>query len=113
MEQYSEIFVGIDVAKTRNTIAVADGERGGEVLGQVDASEENFRRLVRRLADRHRAVQYCLSKNRSTESEEYQFCVALDGDNLIAARAGGVNENAGFCLILAGDDGVDRNGVAY
>ena len=115
MEQYGEIFVGIDVAKTRNAIAVADGERGGEVrfLGEVDASEENIRRLVRRLADRHRAVHYFLSNDRSTESEEYQFCVALDGDYLIAARAGGVNENAGFCLILAGDDGVDRNGFAY
>ena len=31
MEHYSEIFVGIDVAKTRNAIAVAEGERGGEV----------------------------------------------------------------------------------
>lgn len=40
MEHYSEIFVGIDVAKTRNAIAVAEGERGGEVqfLGEVDAS---------------------------------------------------------------------------
>ena len=43
MEHYSEIFVGIDVAKTRNAIAVADGERGGEVrfLGEVDASERS------------------------------------------------------------------------
>ena len=47
MEHYSEIFVGIDVAKTRNAIAVAEGERGGEVrfLGEVDASEENMRRV--------------------------------------------------------------------
>jgi hypothetical protein len=26
-----DIFVGIDVAKVRNAIAIADGERGGEV----------------------------------------------------------------------------------
>ena len=47
MEHYSEIFVGIDVAKTRIAIAVAEGERGGEVrfLGEVDASEENMRRV--------------------------------------------------------------------
>ena len=34
----TEIFVGIDVAKVRNAIAIADGERGGEVrfLGEVD-----------------------------------------------------------------------------
>ena len=34
----SEVLVGIDVAKARNVIAVADGERGGE------------RRLVKRIA---------------------------------------------------------------
>ena len=39
MGEHSEAFVGIDVAKGRNTIAVADGERGGEVryVGEVDA----------------------------------------------------------------------------
>jgi transposase len=37
----SEISVGIDVAKVRKAIAVADGERGGEVrfVGKVDAAE--------------------------------------------------------------------------
>jgi len=61
MKQYNEIFVGIDVAKTRNAIAVADGERGGEVrfLGEVDASADNMRRLVRRLGDKHGAVHFC------------------------------------------------------
>ena len=31
MEQSTEVFVGIDVAKARNAVAIADGERGGEV----------------------------------------------------------------------------------
>ena len=46
MGQSTEVFVGIDVAKERNVIAVADGERGGEVrfLGEVDASPESMRR---------------------------------------------------------------------
>ena len=37
MADYTEVFVGIDVAKARNAIAIADGERGGEVrfLGEV------------------------------------------------------------------------------
>ena len=50
MEHCSEIFVGIDVAKARNAIAVADGERGGEVrfVGEVDAAEESMRRVVKR-----------------------------------------------------------------
>ena len=42
MADNTEVFVGIDVAKGRNAIAIADGERGGEVrfLGKVDASEK-------------------------------------------------------------------------
>jgi transposase len=57
----TEIFVGIDVAKVRNAIAIADGERGGEVrfLGEVDSSEESMRRVVKRIAAKHRCVQFC------------------------------------------------------
>ena len=48
MGYITDIFVGIDVAKVRNAIAIADGERGGEVrfLGEVDASEEGMRRVL-------------------------------------------------------------------
>jgi hypothetical protein len=31
MDQHIDVFVGIDVAKSRNAIAIADSERGGEV----------------------------------------------------------------------------------
>jgi len=31
MGDVTNIFVGIDVAKVRNAVAIADGERGGEV----------------------------------------------------------------------------------
>jgi transposase len=57
----TEIFVGIDVAKVRNAIAIADGERGGEVrfLGEVDSSEESMRRVVKRIAAKYRCVQFC------------------------------------------------------
>ncbi|SEF38970.1 hypothetical protein SAMN04488144_1012 [Methylobacterium sp. 190mf] len=53
--QCSEVSVGIDVAKMRDAIAVADGERGGEVryLGEIDAAPERMRRLVKRLAAEH------------------------------------------------------------
>ena len=58
MGQSTEVFVGIDVSKTRNAIAVADGERGGEVrfLGEVDASDESMRRVVARITARHECV---------------------------------------------------------
>src|SRR5918997_2690132 len=61
MGQSTEVFVGIDVAKARNAVAVADGERGGEVryLGEIDASEGSMRRFVKRLASKHDRVHFC------------------------------------------------------
>ncbi|UZW57800.1 IS110 family transposase [Sphingobium sp. JS3065] len=61
MEHSTEVFVGMDVAKTRNAIAVADGERGGEVrfLGEVDASLEAMRRVVQRIAAKHERIHFC------------------------------------------------------
>lgn len=40
MADYKEAFVGIDVAKLRNAIAIADAGREGEIrfFGEVDAS---------------------------------------------------------------------------
>jgi transposase len=56
-----EVFAGIDVAKARNAIAVADGERGGEVrfVGEVDASEESMRRVVKRIAASCERAHFC------------------------------------------------------
>lgn len=61
MGQSTEVFVGIDVAKERNAIAVADGERGGEVrfLGEVDTSPESMRRLIKRIAAQHDQAHFC------------------------------------------------------
>ena len=49
MAEIKKAFVGIDVAKLRNAVAVADAGRDGEVRfhGEVDASAESMRRLVR------------------------------------------------------------------
>jgi transposase len=57
----TEVFVGIDVAKARNAVGVADGERGGEVryLGEIDASEESMRHFVKRLASKYDRVHFC------------------------------------------------------
>jgi transposase len=61
VDHHTEVFVGIDVAKARNAIAVADGERGGEVrfIGEVDASAENMRRVVQRIAAKHGHAHFC------------------------------------------------------
>ena len=44
MADYREAFIGIDVAKLRNAIAIADAGRDGEVrfFGEVDASNSGM-----------------------------------------------------------------------
>jgi len=61
MGDYREGFVGIDVAKMKNAIAIAEGERGGEVryLGEMDASDASMVRLVKRIAAKYDRIHFC------------------------------------------------------
>jgi len=61
MEQSTEIFVGIDVSKARNAIAVASGGRNGEVrfVGEVDSSVESMRRLIKGITAKHALAHFC------------------------------------------------------
>ena len=47
-----EVFVGIDVAKLRNAVAIAEAGRDGEIryMGEFDASPESMTRLIKKLA---------------------------------------------------------------
>ncbi|MFI0849098.1 IS110 family transposase [Mesorhizobium sp. IMUNJ 23232] len=58
---YREAFVGIDVAKLRNAIAIADSGREGEVrfFGEVDASDQSMRSVIQRIAGRFDRVHFC------------------------------------------------------
>ncbi len=55
MEQHTETFVGLDVAKARHAVAVAEDGRQGEVryLGEIGADPESVRRLAAKLEKRH------------------------------------------------------------
>src|SRR5918912_1963295 len=61
MAETTEAFVGIDVAKLRNAVAVADAGRDGEVrfYGEVDASPESMRRLAAKLAGKYERLHFC------------------------------------------------------
>lgn len=61
MDQSNVIFVGIDVSKARNAIAIADDGRNGEVryLGEVDATEESMRRLIKRITSKQERAHFC------------------------------------------------------
>ncbi len=51
MEHYSETYIGLDVSKSRNAVAVAEGGRNGEIryLGEVDNTLEATRKLAAKL----------------------------------------------------------------
>ena len=61
MAEPREAFIGIDAAKLRNAVAIADAGRDGEVrfLGEVDASPEGMRRLAAKLAAKYDRLNFC------------------------------------------------------
>ena len=61
MKRDGEAFVGIDTAKTRNAVAIAEAGRSGEVryLGEFDNTPEAVAKLVRKLAERHQTLHFC------------------------------------------------------
>ena len=61
MAEDSTVFVGIDAAKAKHAVAVAEPGRNGEVryLGEIEASPEAVRKLLTRLAVRHGELHVC------------------------------------------------------
>jgi transposase len=61
MALIGEAFVGIDAAKLRNAVAIADAGRDGEVryFGEVDASSESMRRLIGKLGSKYEQLHFC------------------------------------------------------
>ncbi|HYZ39001.1 MAG TPA: IS110 family transposase [Stellaceae bacterium] len=61
MKKGGEAFVGVDTAKTRNAVAVAEVGRRGEIryLGEFDTASEAVARLVRKLAERYETLHFC------------------------------------------------------
>jgi hypothetical protein len=66
MGDYREAFVGIGVAKLKNAIAIAEGERGGEIryLGEMDASDASMVRVVKRIAAKYDRIHFCYEAGR-------------------------------------------------
>ena len=60
-KKHGEAFVGIDTAKTRNAVAIAEIGRRGEIryLGEYDTTPDAVAKLVRRLADRYEVLHFC------------------------------------------------------
>ncbi|RWX58967.1 transposase, partial [Mesorhizobium sp. M2A.F.Ca.ET.039.01.1.1] len=61
MEEYSEVFVGLDVAKDRHAVALAESGRGREVryVGEISSDIASVRRLVRKLGRPGVRLRFC------------------------------------------------------
>ena len=61
MKKNGEAFVGIDTAKARNAVAIAEGGRTGEIryLGELDATPAAVAKLVRKLTSCYETLQFC------------------------------------------------------
>ncbi len=61
MKANGEVFVGIDTAKLRNAVAIAESGRDGEVryLGEFDNTPDAVAKLIRKLAARYETVNVC------------------------------------------------------
>ena len=61
MEHNSEAFIGIDTAKLRNAVAVAEGGRNGvlQYVGEIDTTDAATRKLVARLAGKYSKLTFC------------------------------------------------------
>jgi transposase len=61
MSDLSETFVAFDTSKLRNAVAIAEGDRKGEVrfLGEIENSAEATAKLMRKLAGKHRRLTFC------------------------------------------------------
>jgi transposase len=60
VREYTEVFVGLDVAKLRHAVAVA-GDRNGEVryLGEIDTDPASISRLVAKPSKRNTKLHFC------------------------------------------------------
>ena len=61
MAEDSTVFVGIDAAKAKHAVAIAEPGRQGEVryVGEIATSPEAVRKLITRLAARHGKLHVC------------------------------------------------------
>jgi transposase len=109
MQENSEFFVGLDTSKLKISVAVAEGERNGEVrfYGDISAEPASVASMVAKLARRGAKLFFCYEAG-PTGYDLYRQIIGL-GDNcevvapsLIPKRSGdGVKTNHRDAVSLA------------
>jgi len=83
---HSEAFVAFDTSKLRNSVAIADVGRGGEVryFGTIDNTPAATAKLVRKLAAKYRRLTFCYEAG-PTGYGLYRQIKTLGHDCVVAA----------------------------
>lgn len=76
MRDDSVVFVGMDVSKSRIAVAAAEGSGEARFWGEIEASEEAVRKLVRRLSVKYDRLSFCYEAG-PTGYDLYRQIVAL------------------------------------
>ncbi len=95
MEKDSELFVGLDTSKLKISVAVADGERNGEVrfFGDISAEPKSVASMVTKLAKQGAKLHFCYEAG-PTGYELYRqiielgHCCEVVAPSLIPRRPG-------------------------
>lgn len=61
MGYHTEAFIGVDTAKLRNAVAVAESGLNGQVYfyGEIDNTEAAMRKLIRKLESKYKKLTFC------------------------------------------------------
>jgi len=86
VNNHSEAFVAFDTSKLRNAVAIADGDRQGEVrfLGEIDASPAATAKLVKKLSTKYPRLMFCYEAG-PTGYELYRQIKNLGHECIVAA----------------------------
>ena len=86
MSDVSEAFVGLDTSKLRNSVAIAESGRAGEVrfLGEIDNTPVAIGKLVRKLAWKYHRLTFCYEAG-PTGYGVYRQITGLGHDCIVAA----------------------------
>src|SRR5215217_7608011 len=86
MEQHSEIFIGLDPSKLKISVAVANGERNGEVrfYGDIPSDPGSVRSMVDKLATRGARLHFCYEAG-PTGYDLHRQIIAMGHDCVVVA----------------------------
>ena len=86
MEQHSDVFIGLDTSKLKISVAVANGERNGEVrlYGDIPSDPGSVRSMVDKLATRGARLHFCYEAG-PTGYDLHRQIIAMGHDCVVVA----------------------------